>query len=300
MDDLTRQYVDVLHALSQAERAERDTYDRWQAKLRAHAVGEVTAETLRESEEAYGAAREALREARWAFLRHDPTGQRDFNGELELAFTVNRNWLALQSAIRVAYDMAVPAEDTPFPGEMHFVPAWVLDACYDLASAQLKRADGKGRHSRFVTRHREALKDQERWVVVTWCRDQGLSKEESLGPACEYLEEESEKTLEKAFDRIELGRARAAERFPAEWAGKLAPVFHRDASDEPPGNGYDDPLTGTFNDVKWWHRDLRSFTAWMKTVASLPANSRGGHSLERARQLLAAVADAKSHSRPHK
>jgi len=151
---------------------------------------------------------------------------RDFNGELQLAFETNRNWLALHTALRVSYTHPVPESATPFPADMYCVPAWVLDACYAVITEKLKTAsDGKGRTARWLTRYRAELKDQTRWKLFVWCREQGLSREEALGAAAEYLDE-AEDTVEDAIERTEKRRERA-QTHPelAELASTIAPVF---------------------------------------------------------------------------
>jgi hypothetical protein len=159
---------------------------------------------------------------------------RDLDHELRLGFEKGRNLLALHTALRVAYDHPLKDEHEPYPNGTgtHAVPTWVLHACYNLVTAQLKRpaGTGTGQHARWLTRYRQEVLDQRRWTVVRWCQSQGLSLEEALGAASAYLGT-PEKTLEKAVGRAEALRVSTG-----------GHAVFQPWDEEPGSGGYVDPL----------------------------------------------------------
>lgn len=133
------------------------------------------------------------------------------DAELKEEFQKRGNLFALHTAIRVSYTLPVAPALAPFDvGEqdMYFVPYWVLDACYELATQAIGHAStGRGRHAKWFNRYIGALKDDGRWDIVHWCSTQGLNVEDAIHGASLYLNE-PEDTIAKAYRRVERRRKR--------------------------------------------------------------------------------------------
>lgn len=174
---------------------------------------------------------------------------RDLDAELRLAFQVHSNRLALHTALRVSYEMPASEDVTPFPSDqMYFVPGWVLDACYDAVSASLvaKAAGGAGgRHARWLTRFRDEIRDQRRWVAVSWSLGQGLTNEEAIAAVAEHYCCESEATVRDAVNRVNERRSRARQWSGDDWPDQLSPAYQPVSPET--FRQYQDPLGDEFH-----------------------------------------------------
>lgn len=151
-------------------------------------------------------------------------GARDFNGAHEIAFRAHQDWFALLGGLLHSFEYPVPDQVTPYPGDMHFVPTWILDACYTLILDRAESSSGKGRHARWTTQQSQRIRDQNCWRVTEFCRANGItSPEERIELTAAYLGK-SVGAVTKAINRIRAMKRRLAAEAPG-FGETLDPVF---------------------------------------------------------------------------